>query len=81
MTEPGLRVLLRGDPQMRRPYVVLTPGARHPAGVQARQDATRLADYLLSSTGQAALQAADRQAGGPWLFARDSVPLMTEAIS
>lgn len=74
MTEPGLRVLLRGDPQMRRPYVVLTPGARHPAGGRARRNAGRLADYLLSPTGQAALLAADRLAGGPWLFARGSVP-------
>lgn len=80
MTEPGLRVLLRGDPQMRRPYVVLAPGARHLAGVQARRDAGRLADYLVSPAGQAALQAADRQAGGPWLFARDSVPPVTGDI-
>lgn len=77
MTEPGMRVLLRGDPQMRRPYVVLTPGARHRAGLWARRDARRLADYLVSPTGQAALLAADQQAGGPWLFARDSVPLVT----
>lgn len=74
MTAPGLRVLLRGDPQMRRPYVVLTPGPRHPASVRARHDAARLADYLISPAGQAALQVVDQQAGGPWLFARGSVP-------
>lgn len=76
MVEPGLRVLLRGDPQMRRPYVVLTPGERHRASVWARRDARRLADYLVSATGQAALRAADREAGGPWLFPRASVPLV-----
>ncbi len=75
MAAPGMQLLLHGDPQMRRPYVVLTPGPRHGASANARHHAQRLAEYLVSPTGQAALRAADRQAGGPWLFARDSVPL------
>lgn len=69
----GTEVLLKGDPQMRRPYVLLTPGPRHPAGPEARRQALRLADYLVSPAGQAALQDADRAAGGPWLFAAGSV--------
>ena len=69
----GMQVLVQGDPQMRRPYVVLTPGPSHPAGTSARAHALRLADYLVSPAGQAALLAADRAAGGPWLFALDSV--------
>ncbi len=64
----GLRALFKGDPQLRRPYVLILPGPRHPAGPRARADAQRLADYLLSANGQADLQAADREAGGPWIF-------------
>lgn len=73
MAAPGIQVLLKGDPQMRRPYVVLTPGPRHPAGAQARRQALRLADYLISPEGQATLAEADRAAGGPWLFGAASV--------
>ena len=69
----GMQVLVQGDPQMRRPYVVLSPGPHHPADTAARSHALRLADYLVSPAGQAALLAADRAAGGPWLFALDSV--------
>lgn len=76
MAAPGLQLLLRGDPHMRRPYVVLAPGPRHGASAGARHHAQRLAEYLVSPAGQAALQEADRQAGGPWLFARDSVPFV-----
>lgn len=75
----GMQVLLQGDPQMRRPYVVLSPGPHHPANAQARSQALRLADYLVSPVGQAALHAADRAAGGPWLFAAGSVPSATPA--
>lgn len=75
----GMQVLLQGDPQMRRPYVVLSPGPHHPANAQARSQALRLADYLVSPAGQAALHAADRAAGGPWLFAAGSVPSATPA--
>ncbi|WP_298211290.1 tungsten ABC transporter permease [Acidovorax sp.] len=75
MAASGIQVLLKGDPQMRRPYVVLTPGPRHPAGAQARRQALRLADYLVSPEGQVALAEADRAAGGPWLFGAASVPV------
>ena len=75
----GMQVLLQGDPQMRRPCVVLSPGPHHPANAQARSQALRLADYLVSPVGQAALHAADRAAGGPWLFAAGSVPSATSA--
>ncbi|MCO5109481.1 MAG: tungsten ABC transporter permease [Burkholderiaceae bacterium] len=76
MAAPGMQLLLRGDPHMRRPYVVLTPGPQHGASANARRHAQRLAEYLVSPTGQAALRAADHRAGGPWLFARDSVPFV-----
>jgi tungstate transport system substrate-binding protein len=64
----GLEVLVRGDPRMRRPYVVLEPGPRHPASEDGRAAARRFADYLVSDSGQADLVAADRAAGGPWIF-------------
>jgi tungstate transport system substrate-binding protein len=57
---------------MRRPYVLLTPGPRHPATAQQRQAAGLLAEYLLSAAGQHALEGQRR--GRPWVFARDSVP-------
>lgn len=68
MPSEGIKVLLRGDPAMRRVYVVVEPGPRHPAGTEERMAAHRLADYLLSADGQADLAAADQEAGGPWIF-------------
>jgi tungstate transport system substrate-binding protein len=68
MPSEGMRVLLKGDPAMRRVYVVVEPGPRHPASVARRQTAHRLAEYLLSQQGQSDLQAANHQAGGPWVF-------------
>lgn len=73
MGAPGIELLLHGDPLMRRPYVLLTPGPRHPATAQQRQAAGLLAEYLLSAPGQHALEAASG-VNGPWVFARDSVP-------
>lgn len=64
----GLDVLVRGDPRMRRPYVVLEPGSRHPATDEKRAAARRFAEYLVSTAGQADLMEADRAAGGPWIF-------------
>ena len=78
MTAPGIKVLFQGDPLMRRPYVVLTPGPRHPAGAEARRRALQLADYLVSAAGQAALADAQPPAHGTWLFGRDSVPASYE---
>lgn len=63
-----MRVMVRGDPRMRRLYVMLEPGPRHPAGPQARAAARRVADWLVSPEGQTALVAADASAGGPWIF-------------
>lgn len=68
---PGLRVLFSGDRMMRRPYVVVTPGLRHPADASTRAAAKRLADFLLSASGQDALRKADRDAQGPWIFPLD----------
>lgn len=67
------RVLLAGDPAMRRVYVAVEPGPRHPASPLQREQAHRLAEYLLSSDGQAALLAANRAVAtperpGPWIF-------------
>lgn len=64
----GLQVLVHGDPRMRRPYVVLEPGPRHPAPDEKRIAARRFAEYLVSTAGQADLVEADRAAGGPWIF-------------
>lgn len=73
MPDAGLRVLLHGDPDMRRVYVAVEPGPRHPANQEQRRRAHRLANYLLSSDGQAALRAANAAVAtperpGPWLF-------------
>lgn len=63
-----LQVLLSGDPAMRRVYVAVEPGPRHPAGAAERALAKKVVDYLVSPVGQAELVAADRAAGGPWIF-------------
>lgn len=70
MRADGVRVLLSGDPAMRRAYVVVTPGANHPASAQARQQATQFADWLVSSTGQTALSEAGNINGDIWVFGR-----------
>lgn len=62
------KVLFSGDPQMRRPYVVLTPGPRHPASEYARQQARLLASYLLSEQGQAALLQTQSGSEQLWLY-------------
>lgn len=49
------KVLLKNDPIMRRVYVVVKPGWRHPASPEAKERAHRLATYLLSPEGQEAL--------------------------
>lgn len=74
MGAAGVELLLQGDPQMRRPYVVLTPGPRHPATGPQRAAAQALGDYLLSAAGQQALAQANSDTQGPWIFARDSTP-------
>lgn len=68
MPSTGMRVLLAGDPAMRRVYVVVEPGPHHPADAARRERAHRLAEHLLGSAGQRELLAADRAAGGPWIF-------------
>jgi len=73
MPAGDLRVLLAGDPEMRRVYVAVEPGPRHPADAARRARAKRLVDYLLSARGQADLRAANRAAAttehpGPWIF-------------
>lgn len=68
MPNPGLKVLYRGDPAMRRLYVVVEPGPAHPATAAQRMRARLVADYLTRAAGQAALVAADQAAGGPWIY-------------
>lgn len=73
MPAGDLRVLLAGDPEMRRVYVAVEPGPQHPADAERRARARRLVDYLLSARGQADLLAANRAAAtaehpGPWIF-------------
>lgn len=72
LAAPGVDVLLSGDPLMRRPYVVLTPGPRHAVAAEERRNAQRLADYLVSDAGQAALIDAASDANGTWLFPRSA---------
>lgn len=68
MPATGLKVLLKGDPTMRRIYVLAEPGSAHPASAEQRALARRFADYLLSPAGQADLRLADEESGGPWIF-------------
>lgn len=73
MPNPGYQILLSGDPAMRRTYVVIEPGPRHPAYAPRRALARRLADYLVSPSGQGALRAANLAVAtpdrpGPWIF-------------
>lgn len=65
-----MEVLVQGDPNMRRPYVMLTPGPRHRADETQRLNAERVADYLLSEQGQAALSQANQLSAGVWLYPR-----------
>jgi tungstate transport system substrate-binding protein len=74
MPSKGMAVLLKGDPAMRRVYVVVEPGPRHPANPHQRELARQLADYLVSPTGQADLVAADKEADGPWVFPLPAQP-------
>jgi len=64
----GLQVLLHGDAEMHKAYVVMEPGPRHHASSSARRAARRVADFLTSPAGQAALAQADHEAGGPWIY-------------
>lgn len=74
MPSEGVKVLFGGDPGMRRAYVIVTPGPRHPAGAAARVQAEKLADYLLSEEGQKTLEQTGPEDGVPWIYPR------TEAV-
>lgn len=71
MQGPATRVVLQGDPAMRRGYVVLTPGPNHSSSSAARENAERLADYLVSEAGQAELGRIADEIGW-WILPRDS---------
>lgn len=65
---PGMTIMVEGDPEMRRPYVVLEAV---PARCRNRnpEGARRLADFLVSHEGQLALQSfAMRQGGSKPIF-------------
>jgi len=68
MPSDGMAVLLQGDPALRRVYVAVEPGPRHPTSSAARRAARQLADYLLSPAGQMALIRINRALDGPWVF-------------
>ncbi|MFC3609206.1 tungsten ABC transporter permease [Stutzerimonas tarimensis] len=70
----GMTTLLSGDPRMRRAYVALEPGPRHPATAEAREQARRLVDHLLSEAGQRDLAAANAEAGGTWIYGLSDAP-------
>ncbi|WP_211238121.1 tungsten ABC transporter permease [Derxia gummosa] len=67
MPDAGLKILLQGDPAMRRSYVAIEPGPAHPADAGARAAAKAVADWLVSAAGQARIAA---------LPARDGLPLL-----
>ena len=69
----GQRIVLRGDPEMRRAYVAWPPGPRHRASGQTRARVDAVLAYLVSSRGQQDLVEANAETGGPWIFPR-SVP-------
>lgn len=50
--------------------MVLTPEPRHRADETQRLNAERVADYLLSEQGQAALSQANQLSAGVWLYPR-----------
>ncbi len=68
MPSDGMRILLQGDPAMRRVYVAVEPGPRHPASRSARATAHQLTEYLLGPAGQAALIRANEALNGPWIY-------------
>lgn len=70
MPSDGIEVLLRGDPSMRRAYVVATPGPRHPANSATRINAEKLAEYLISDEGQESFEEIGSAEGVPWIFPR-----------
>jgi tungstate transport system substrate-binding protein len=70
MPSEGTRILLSGDPSIRRAYVVVTPGPQHSATPAARVNAEKLAEYLLSEDGQRVLSETGPTAGVPWIFPR-----------
>lgn len=67
----GTRILLQGDPAMRRGYVVLIPGSKHPANEEIRARAQELSEFLVSDVGQSAISSIgmDEQ---QWLLPKDS---------
>lgn len=71
MDSSGTRIVLQGDASMRRGYVVVTPGANHEATVQARSNAERLADYLVSDSGQNELSEIADEIGW-WILPRSA---------
>jgi len=70
MPSEGVKILLSGDPSMRRAYVVVTPGSQHPASTAARVNAEKLASYLLSEGGQRILRETGPTDDVPWVFPR-----------
>lgn len=67
----SMEILIKGDPIMRRPYVILTPGPKHKATVEQREQAEKIASYLLSTSGQTAIQKTNAALGGVWLYPRN----------
>jgi len=65
---PGMDIMVQGDPEMQRPYVVIEANpANHPAG--NHDGARKLADYLTSPRGQLELQIlAARPSNGSPIF-------------
>ncbi|WP_085316512.1 hypothetical protein [Derxia lacustris] len=64
----ALRILLQGDPTMRRVYVAAEPGPAHPADAAQRGAARAIADWLVSADGQAAIAALPVRDGLPLLY-------------
>ncbi len=71
ISSEGTRILLKGDPAMRRGYVALIPGPKHPASDEVRESASQLRDFLLSEEGQAAI-ASQGEEGQLWILPKNS---------
>jgi len=75
MSAPGIKLLFTGDPAMRRAYVIATPGPQHPADNEERENAERLAAFLLSPAGQEILGQSSAPDGEPWIYPKEEADI------
>lgn len=78
MERDGIEILFSGDRAMRRGYVIVTPGPLHAASPWAIEQSERLAEYLLSESGQAVVQELKSDDGTPWIYPRTAASALIE---